>query len=783
MRLSQEKDLLLVISISLAVLIISWLQLIKGDTLTILQYIAILLIPGYALITAIWPTDERFSWTMRIGIGFVLGLFFVLFLPLILKSLKLGYIAGNLTYLLLIAAIIFASVAMARRLKLESEKHPEGDDQLTLEESIHRVHEMEKQAEKAEFIEQQEPQQEEWEGDSEKEDSEDTEDFEEEPQPDFEYLKKEHVEDGGEEESVIEESVVKEPILEEVAAEEPVEEPDKYDYLNEEKPIQYARMHRTEFEDEHDEEEFEPVKTRDLPDDYEEEMYRPVWLDEEPPKKPGFKYWDLVLILFLSGVSLLFLYYNPLKTTTTSLIFFILLLFILGYASITIIFPDKSRATVRNLMIASGIIAVVLFVLSFLACSMGILPDVPKYMVQILIIASVILIAAAFIRKWQISKKIAEEIRPEEYEEIIIDKDEEYPETEVKELKPPEEEPPVVPEKEVSPVIPEKEEEPSAIPEKEETFIPFKTPPEKKTLVEPIKGEPMRKAPSVGVKPGFPYMDILLIVMFTLLTAAFILIPPLNKTFIRTILGVLLVLFIPGYSLIAALFPKKEDLEGIERTALSFGLSIAVTPLIGLALNYTPWGIRLDPILISLTAFTMIMCLIAFMRRRKLPNEEKFTVPFHEFLSGIKGSFKGESRTEKILSIILIISIILAISTTVYIIIKPKEGEKFTEFYILGPNGKASDYPTNLTQGQNGSVIIGMVNHEYATKDYRLVVKVNGNTTLQNQTITLTKDQKMEIPFNFTAGATGQKKMEFLLYKLPDQENPYRSLHLWLNIT
>ena len=60
----------------------------------------------------------------------------------------------------------------------------------------------------------------------------------------------------------------------------------------------------------------------------------------------------------------------------------------------------------------------------------------------------------------------------------------------------------------------------------------------------------------------------------------------------------------------------------------------------------------------------------------------------------------------------------MAISTAVYIIIKPKQNGS-TEFYLLGPGGKASDYPTNLTVGQNGSVIIGIVNHEYKTVNYQ----------------------------------------------------------------
>jgi uncharacterized membrane protein len=284
-----------------------------------------------------------------------------------------------------------------------------------------------------------------------------------------------------------------------------------------------------------------------------------------------------------------------------------------------------------------------------------------------------------------------------------------------------------------------------------------------------------------AIKPSYQTNDLILIVVLTLLTAVFILIPPLNNTFIRTILGILLVLFIPGYSLIAALFPRKGDLDGIERGALSFGLSIAVTPLIGLGLNYTPWGIRLDPILICLIAFTLGTCSIAFFRRIKLPAEERFSVPFHGFFSGLKGSFQGESRMDKVLSVILIISIILAIGTTVYIIVKPKQGEKFTEFYILGSGGKASDYPTNLTSGQTGELIIGLVNHEYSTVNYNLVVKVD-NSTLKEEQITLKNNEKREIPFNFTAGSPGQKKMEFLLYKLPDQTNLYRSLHLWINV-
>ncbi len=112
--------------------------------------------------------------------------------------------------------------------------------------------------------------------------------------------------------------------------------------------------------------------------------------------------------------------------------------------------------------------------------------------------------------------------------------------------------------------------------------------------------------------------DLALVILLTHLCIPFALIPPLNEISpIRIILGLPLVLFLPGYALIAALFPRKDDLDAIERIALSFGLSIAITPLLGLALNYTAFGIRLSPILIVLSVFTISLAMGAYVRRCK----------------------------------------------------------------------------------------------------------------------------------------------------------------------
>lgn len=91
------------------------------------------------------------------------------------------------------------------------------------------------------------------------------------------------------------------------------------------------------------------------------------------------------------------------------------------------------------------------------------------------------------------------------------------------------------------------------------------------------------------------------------------------------VIAILMVLFIPGYTLVAALFPGKEEIDWIERIALSFGLSIPVVPLIALVLNFTPFGIRLVPIVLSILVFSGVLGLVAYFRRMKLPVEERLS--------------------------------------------------------------------------------------------------------------------------------------------------------------
>ncbi len=137
---------------------------------------------------------------------------------------------------------------------------------------------------------------------------------------------------------------------------------------------------------------------------------------------------------------------------------------------------------------------------------------------------------------------------------------------------------------------------------------------------------------------------------------------------------------------------------------------------------------------------------------------------------------------DKKISLFLTILLVAAISLTVYIIVNPNPGEKFTEFYILGTDNKAGNYPTNLNLGETGNVTIGIINHEQSSTTYSLIVKLK-NKQIKKENITLSNGEKQEIPFNFNPTQIGKnQKLEFLLYKLPDNTTVYRSVYLNLNV-
>jgi uncharacterized membrane protein len=209
---------------------------------------------------------------------------------------------------------------------------------------------------------------------------------------------------------------------------------------------------------------------------------------------------------------------------------------------------------------------------------------------------------------------------------------------------------------------------------------------------------------------------------------------------LRIVLGLPFLLFFPGYTLIATLFPRKNDIGTIERVALSIAFSVVITPLLGLVLSLA-WEIRLYPVLVSLAVFIAAVSAAAWYRRRSIAAEDRLDVtlnlPFH-----------GGGRLgvlDRVISVILLMIFLGAIATLGYVVASPKEGERFTEFYILG----AQSRPTELGTGEEAIVTLGMVNREGETMTYSMDVMVGGSLLQTIDPIELGHGEKWEDEVKF----------------------------------
>lgn len=250
---------------------------------------------------------------------------------------------------------------------------------------------------------------------------------------------------------------------------------------------------------------------------------------------------------------------------------------------------------------------------------------------------------------------------------------------------------------------------------------------------------------------------------------------------VRILLGLAFVLFIPGYILLAALFPRKGDLDGSHRLALSFGLSLAVVPLVVLALRFNPWGIRVYPVLLSLLLFVFAISAIAWHRRRRLPRGDRYEPGVAAALASQYRRWRSAPAWDRLLTVLLIVAALGTVATVGSVVAKPRTIEGFTQFYTLGPEGKPENYSTRLAPGGKGTALIGIVNHEGDEVTYRLEVRQAQEVLAQIDGITLADGQKWEKELEF-AVKLGQDRQAVDLWLYRGGERPYRSLHLWFEL-
>lgn len=145
-----------------------------------------------------------------------------------------------------------------------------------------------------------------------------------------------------------------------------------------------------------------------------------------------------------------------------------------------------------------------------------------------------------------------------------------------------------------------------------------------------------------------------------------------------------------------------------------------------------------------------------------------------------------DERLERVLTWTLAVALLLSLGGVVYVAATPQvTTDPYTEFYVLGEGGNASGYPTNLSVGETGTVIVGITNHEHRELTYTVLLRL-GNRTVSDRAITVGNERTAEQEFSFTPETTGRMRLQILLYRGTDPDvsaDPYRRLRLWITVS
>lgn len=309
-------------------------------------------------------------------------------------------------------------------------------------------------------------------------------------------------------------------------------------------------------------------------------------------------------------------------------------------------------------------------------------------------------------------------------------------------------------------------------------------------------------------------VDLLVALLFAGCTAGTVAASSIVPTKIRLLVAGPLVLFFFGYVLLAALFPEAasssnewvDSMLPAERIILSFALSIGATLVVALLVSYSSLPFSADTILLAVSGTTVITIILTAAVRARLPSERQYTVDFRLWVRrGHISGWQQTSSTEKVLNLVLILSLLFATTAVGYGIASQPQPEPFTEFTMMteSEDGSlvASGYPTDLTIGENRTLALMVGNQEGETKEYTVVAKLQrltgtGGTTqivesneLERMQLRVPAGESSVVRHTVTPSTTGERlQLIYLLYEeepptSPTENNAYRAVTLPISVS
>lgn len=317
--------------------------------------------------------------------------------------------------------------------------------------------------------------------------------------------------------------------------------------------------------------------------------------------------------------------------------------------------------------------------------------------------------------------------------------------------------------------------------------------------------------------------DLWAVVALTLVTAGVVLAGA--PRLLRMAAAGLLLFALPGYAVVAAVYPGRErpapgseERRGItlgERAALSFGVSLALVPLVALAtwpltrLVASNFPTATRPLRASmvptLTLIVVAAAVLAARRRSRLPSGHQFTLPVDRWVDALRDAVgPSASRGNRVLSVALGLSILLAAASLGYGLAAPVDGERYTTTALLAPNEDgppvATGYPSTLEAGESADLVLKLANHEGEETAYSVVIRAE-QLALADGDQTVTESSELDrlstsvpagetrlVEHTVAPDLTGRSvRLTYYVYRgdapaTPSEESAYRMLYLRVSV-
>lgn len=216
---------------------------------------------------------------------------------------------------------------------------------------------------------------------------------------------------------------------------------------------------------------------------------------------------------------------------------------------------------------------------------------------------------------------------------------------------------------------------------------------------------------------------------------------------VRVMVAVAVLLLVPGYVVTTATFPSHTTspttasiftrpgygqwavaaLDGVERAALSFGISVLLLPLYGFTLAYLNYPYQSRYVFYLVTGLVTVVALVSLFRRLRLPSNVSYDLPIKRWVAWMRHGVSGRPL-DTLLNVTLAFSILLASLTLVGAVAAPGSAYTYTDVSLLtvDDDGEyiAADFPTELKVGQPRNLALVIANHEGGPRKYTVVVQI-----------------------------------------------------------